>query len=103
MKSPTDTAQAVITTFETMPGQCQDLIDALQALFDGFIRHQQGFVSVRIHVNDAHTRVANYALWRRREDFLAMLRAPEMREPQRRLAALCKSFEPVIYEVVGEV
>jgi hypothetical protein len=30
-----------------------------------------------------------------------MLRTPEMRERNRRFAALCSRFEPVMYEVVG--
>jgi hypothetical protein len=29
-----------------------------------------------------------------------MLRAPEMRERNRRLSALCHRFEPVMYDVV---
>jgi hypothetical protein len=45
--------------------------------------------------------VANYSQWRGRADFMAMLRLPEMRERNRRLNGLCKSFEPVMYEVVS--
>ncbi|MGB7262773.1 MAG: antibiotic biosynthesis monooxygenase, partial [Albidovulum sp.] len=37
--------------------------------------------------------------WRDRKDFQAMLRTPEMRERNRRIAALCARFEPVMYEV----
>ena len=35
------------------------------------------------------------------EDFLAMLRSGEMRRRNRDISALCKSFEPVMYEVAG--
>lgn len=99
-KISSDTScQTVITTFETSPGTCADLIDELQAAYDGVIRHQPGFISAAIHVNDAHTRIANYSQWQRREDFQAMLRTEDMRVINRRLAALCRAFEPVMYDV----
>lgn len=95
--------QTVLTTFEMTPGTCADLLDELRAAYAEFIRHQPGFVAAALHVNDAQTRIANYSQWRRREDFLAMLRTPEMRERNRRIAALCSRFEPVMYEVSGVV
>ncbi len=91
--------QTVITTFEMSPGTCQDLLDELREAYAAFISKQPGFVSAALHVNDAQTRIANYSQWKRREDFLAMLRTPEMRERNRRIGALCRSFEPVMYDV----
>jgi len=93
------TCQTVLTTFEMTPGTCSDLQEALAAAYAEVIRHQPGFISGAIHVNDAQTRVASYSQWRRREDFQAMLRTPEMRERNRAIAALCSRFEPVMYEV----
>jgi quinol monooxygenase YgiN len=93
--------QTVITTFEMTPGTAADLMEALQSAYDEFIRHQPGFLGAGLHMNDAQTRIANYSKWRRREDFMAMLRTPEMRERNRRIATLCARFEPVMYEVVG--
>ena len=93
--------QTVITTFEVNPGACQDLLDELRDAYDAFIRHQPGFLGAGLHVNDAQTRIANYSQWERREDFLAMLRSPEMREHNRRFAGLCARFEPVLYDVAA--
>ncbi|KUP90613.1 antibiotic biosynthesis monooxygenase family protein [Tritonibacter horizontis] len=93
--------QTVITTFEVTPGTCQDLIDTLQAAIAEFISHQPGFISAALHVNDAQTRVANYSQWRQREDFMDMLRSDEMRKRNRVLNTLCRSFEPVMYDVVA--
>ena len=93
--------QTVITTFEMTPGTCFDLMEELKDAYDSFIRHQPGFIGAGLHVNDAQTRIANYSQWKRREDFLAMLRSDEMRERNRRLSALCKSFEPVMYDVTA--
>lgn len=93
--------QTVITTFDVTPGTCQDLLDELKDAYDNFISHQPGFISAALHVNDAQARVANYSQWQRREDFQAMLRSDEMRERNRRINALCKSFEPVMYDVAN--
>ncbi|QBF30296.1 antibiotic biosynthesis monooxygenase [Thalassococcus sp. S3] len=93
--------QTVLTTFEMTPGTCQDLMDALTDAYENFIRRQPGFIAAGLHVNDAQTRIANYSQWTRREDFMAMLRSPEMRVRNRRINDLCRSFEPVMYEVVA--
>jgi len=93
--------QTVITTFEMTPGTCQDLLDQLTAAYDEFISKQPGFIAAGLHVNDAQTRIANYSQWQRREDFQAMLRTDEMRRRNRRINELCKSFEPVMYDVVA--
>jgi quinol monooxygenase YgiN len=93
--------QTVITTFEVTPGTAQDLLDELHDAYEAFISHQPGFLAAALHVNDAQTRIANYSQWRKREDFLAMLRSGEMRRRNRKINELCKSFEPVMYEVAG--
>ena len=92
--------QTIITTFEMTPGTCHDLLELLHEAYEGFISRQPGFIGAALHVNDAQTRIANYSQWRQREDFLAMLRSDEMRRRNREIAALCKSFEPVMYDVV---
>lgn len=92
--------QTVLTTFEMTPGTCLDLMEALKDAYENFIRHQPGFLGAGLHVNDAQTRIANYSQWRHREDFLAMLRSDEMRQRNREIGTLCKSFEPVMYDVV---
>ncbi|WP_372886791.1 antibiotic biosynthesis monooxygenase [Shimia sp.] len=93
--------QTVITTFEMTPGTCQDLMDALTEAYETFISKQPGFIAAGLHVNDAQTRIANYSQWERREDFQAMLRSDEMRARNREINQLCRSFEPVMYDVVA--
>ncbi len=92
--------QTVITTFEVTPGTCQDLIELLTAAYRDVITHQPGFISATVHVNDARTRIAIQSHWRAREDFQAMLRTEEMRVRNREINALCRTFEPVMYDVV---
>ena len=91
--------QTVLTTFEMTPGTCQDLLEALTDAYQSFISKQPGFIAAGLHVNDAQTRIASYSQWRKREDFQAMLRTKEMRSRNRKIAELCKSFEPVMYDV----
>jgi len=93
--------QTVIATFETSPLICHDLLEALLAAYGEFISKQPGFISAALHVNDAQTRIANYSQWTRREDYQAMLRTDEMRRRNREINEMCKSFEPVMYDVVA--
>ena len=95
------TVQTVITTFEMTPGTCQDLLEALTDAYADFISKQPGFLAASLHVNDAQTRIANYSQWKRREDFQAMLRSDEMRARNRKINEMCRSFEPVMYDVVA--
>lgn len=93
------TGQTVITTFDVTPGTAHDLLDALTDAWEKVIRQQPGFLGGAIHLNDAQTRIATYSQWQDRGDYQAMLRTPEMRERNRAINALCRSFEPVMYEV----
>ncbi|MCB6178237.1 antibiotic biosynthesis monooxygenase [Rhodobacter sp. Har01] len=93
--------QTVITTFDTTPAMAFDLMEALEAAYAECISKQPGFIAAGLHMNDARTRVCNYSQWQRREDFQAMLRTPEMRERNRHINELSKSYEPVMYEVVA--
>lgn len=91
--------QTVITTFEVTPGTCEDVLEALTAAYSEVISACEGFIAAGLHVNDAQTRICNYSQWQRREDYQAMLRTPEMRERNRVINQMVKSFEPVMYDV----
>jgi len=95
------TSQTVLTTFEVTPGTCQDMLDALTVAYRDVISKQPGFIAAGLHVNDAQTRIANYSQWNDRKDFQSMLRTDEMRKRNRIINEMCKSFEPVMYEVVA--
>ncbi|TWI36722.1 antibiotic biosynthesis monooxygenase family protein [Paracoccus sulfuroxidans] len=93
--------QTVICTFDVTPGTAHDVLDALTDAYQQVIRRRDGFISAAIHLNDAQTRIATYSQWRERGDYQAMLRSPEMRDRNRAIHAMCRSFEPVMYEVAG--
>lgn len=93
--------QTVICTFEVTPGSAQDVLDALSDAYAQVISRQPGYISGAIHLNDAQTRIATYSQWQARGDYQAMLRTAEMRARNRVINQLCRSFEPVMYEVLS--
>lgn len=99
--SPDFTGQTIICTFDVTPGTAHDVLDALDEAYAQVISRQPGFVSAAVHLNDAQTRIATYSQWRQRSDYQAMLRTPEMRERNRAIHTMCRSFEPVMYEVAS--
>lgn len=99
--SPDFTGQTIICTFDVTPGTAHDVLDALDDAYAQVISRQPGFVSGAVHLNDAQTRIATYSQWRQRSDYQAMLRTPEMRERNRAIHTMCRSFEPVMYEVAS--
>lgn len=99
--SPDFTGQTIICTFDVTPGTAHDVLYALDEAYAQVISRQPGFVSGAVHLNDAQTRIATYSQWRQRSDYQAMLRTPEMRERNRAIHTMCRSFEPVMYEVAS--
>lgn len=93
--------QTVICTFEMTPATAQELIEALREAYAECISKQPGFIGAGLHMNDAQTRIATYSKWVQRGDYQAMLRTPEMIRRNRHIATLCRSFEPVMYEVAA--
>jgi hypothetical protein len=58
-----------------------------------------GFVSANLHVSLDRKHVANYAQWKTRADFEAMLKNPVARGHMTQAAAIATSFTPTLYEL----
>ena len=59
------TAQTVITTFETSPGQCDDLMDELRDAYAEFISRQPGFIGALGNLlGEAQVNIATFNLGR---------------------------------------
>lgn len=95
--------QTVITTFETTPGACEDLLAAVQDAYRKTFRRSPGFQSAKIHVNDAQTRVAIRSAWDDRDAFKALLRSDAFRAHTKAIAPFHQGFAPVLYDVVAEI
>ncbi|MFD2173164.1 antibiotic biosynthesis monooxygenase family protein [Rhodobacter lacus] len=95
------TGQTVICTFEMTPATASELMEHLQSAYTECISKAGGFIGAGLHMNDAQTRIATYSKWEKRGDYQAMLRSPEMIARNKVIATLCRSFEPVMYEVAA--
>lgn len=82
----------LINVFTVAPENQQRLVDLLVEATDAVIKRLTGFISANIHHGIDGTKVVNYVLWRRREDFEAMLRDP---------AAMPHLYEVIHVENVG--
>jgi quinol monooxygenase YgiN len=104
-KTVIDANQPVVTlinTFTVDPARQEELVRVLVEATEQVIRHRPGFVSANIHRGLDGTHVANYAQWRSREDFEAMLRDPTCQEHMHRAGAMAR-FEPLLYAVADVV
>jgi quinol monooxygenase YgiN len=89
----------LINVFTVEPEHQQRLVDVLVEATEAVMRKQPGFVSANIHRSLDGTRVANYAQWRSREAFEAMLQNREAAEHMGEAATIAERFEPHLYEV----
>ena len=94
-----DDVVTLINVFTVQPARQQELVDLLTRATDETIRYMPGFVSATIHKSLDGGRVTNYAQWRRREDFEAMLANPASAPHLKEAAAIATSFEPHLYQV----
>jgi|SRR6267142_832252 len=88
----------LINVFSVAPDQQQELANLLIEATEHTMRHLPGFISANIHTSFDGQRVVNYAQWRSRDAFEAMLRHPDARPHMARAAALA-SFDPILCEV----
>src|ERR1700687_5931394 len=88
----------LINVFSVAPDRQRELATLLIEATEQTMRHQPGFISANIHTSLDGRHVVNYAQWRSRDAFEAMLRSPDARPHMTRAAALA-SFDPILCEV----
>jgi heme-degrading monooxygenase HmoA len=89
----------LINIFTVDPQHQQKLINMLVDATEKTMRHLPGFIAANIHKSLDGKQVVNYAQWRSRKDFEAMLQNPEAIPHMKEIASFTK-FEPNLYEVV---
>jgi len=89
----------LINVFTVAPEDQQRLLDVLVEATESVMNGMPGFVSANLHKSLDGTRVVNYAQWRSKEDFEAMLEDPEAAGHMREAARIAEKFEPHLYEV----
>lgn len=88
----------LINVFTVEPGNQQRLVKLLVEATEKTMKNLPGFVSATIHKSADGVRVANYAQWRRREDFEAMLNNPEATAHMKPIMEMA-TFDAHLYEV----
>ncbi len=89
----------LINVFTVAPEDQGHLLDVLARATAEVMAGLPGFVSANLHRSLDGTKVTNYAQWRSREDFDAMLENPVATPHMREAASICETFEPYLYEV----
>lgn len=97
-----ETGQPVVTlinVFTVKPEDQLRLVGVLVEATERVMRGLPGFVSANIHRSLDGTRVTNYAQWRERADFEAMLANPAAAPHMQKCRELA-TFDAHVYEVV---
>ncbi|MGE0578251.1 MAG: putative quinol monooxygenase [Reyranella sp.] len=89
----------LINTFTVAPDNVDDLLEVLSRATEQTMRHMPGFISASFHVADDRRHVANYAQWRSKADFEAMLNSPVAQKHMKEAAGIAKSAQPLIYSL----
>jgi heme-degrading monooxygenase HmoA len=69
----------LINVFTVEPANQQKVIDLLVEATEKTMKHLPGFVSANIHKSLDGVKVVNYAQWRSRQDFEAMIKNSQPR------------------------
>ncbi len=89
----------LINVFTVEPEQQQKLVELLAEATETVMKKLPGYVSANIHKSLDGTRVTNYAQWRSKEAFEAMLAHDGARMHMQEAARAAQKFEPFLYEV----
>lgn len=97
--STANSCATLINVFTVDPANQDKLVDMLVTATEQTMSHIPGFISASIHKSADGTRVTNYAQWRRKEDFEAMLKDPRATDHMKPIQSIA-TFDAHIYEVV---
>ena len=89
----------LINVFTVKPEDQDRLVKALVNATETTMQHIDGFISANIHKSLDGERVTNYAQWRSREAFEAIMKNPEALKHMKPIMEYAAS-EPHLYEVV---
>jgi quinol monooxygenase YgiN len=92
----------LINVFTVKPDDQQRLADVLIDATEQTMKRLPGFVSASIHKSYDGTKVINYAQWRSKKDFEAMMHDPKVK-PHMAAAAGLATFEPILCEVAESI
>ncbi|MBI6846211.1 antibiotic biosynthesis monooxygenase [Pseudomonas syringae pv. tomato] len=83
-----------VVRFDVPPDKQMELIEAIAAEVERWVRHRPGFISSSFHASFDGGHVLNYAQWRSREDFEGFTRDPETIRLQQAVKDVSPSLKP---------
>ena len=89
----------LINVFTVALEDQDQLLEVLAEATESVMNRMPGFVSANLHKSLDGTKVVNYAQWRSKEGFEAMLQNPEAATHMDEAAGIAENFEPHLYEV----
>src|SRR5258708_13324583 len=84
----------LINVFTVQPENQQRLVDLLTEATKLAMKKQPGYISANIHKSLDGTRLTNYAQWRPKDDFEAMLQNPEAAKHMNEPSQLSLQIQP---------
>ncbi len=93
--APSNDVFTLVNVFAVPEEHQQKLVDVLIDATEQTMQHLPGFVSANIHASRDGTRVVNYAQWKSREHFEAMLNREEVQPHLRKSAELAEGYDPI--------
>ena len=90
----------LINTFTVEPGKAEALLAHLSKATEAVFLDAPGFVSANLHIGRDRRHVTNYAQWRSKEDYDAVVKNPQTQAHMREAAALASNFDPIFYDLV---
>jgi len=88
----------LINVFDVEPSNQGRLVELLIEATEKTMKRMPGFISANIHRSLDGKRVVNYAQWRSRADFEAMLRDPKATPHMQHIGTIA-TFDPIPCEV----
>src|SRR5258705_9359165 len=98
---PKNKMVTLINTFTVQPENQDALIANLNKATEEVMSGLPGFISANIHKGLEPNKVANYAQWQSKEQYMAVLANPVAVAHMQEAAALVEKFEAILYEVVS--
>jgi heme-degrading monooxygenase HmoA len=92
----------LINVFTVEPGNQQKVVDMLVEATEKAMKHIPGFVSASIHKSLDGVRVINYAQWKSKEDWEAMMNSPEAQKHMKPFFEIAK-VDFHLYEVADAI
>ncbi len=97
--SKSNNVVTLINVFTVSPENQTELAELLVEATEKTMKDVKGFVSANIHKSGDGVRVVNYAQWKSREDFEAMIKNPEAQAHMKPIMEIAQA-DFHLYEVV---